>query len=107
MKTITDDPEGFFESGGWTFLDPESEDEKEVVDDEEEEDEVYEVSVWFCVQRLCSINCTICYVGIWIVLTFWIAIFLYFQPTDVSGDEEESDDDSDYSEATEDSGTEG
>jgi hypothetical protein len=21
MKTITDDPEGFFESGGWTFLD--------------------------------------------------------------------------------------
>ena len=24
MKTITDDPEGFFESGGWSFLDPES-----------------------------------------------------------------------------------
>jgi nucleosome binding factor SPN SPT16 subunit len=21
MKTITDDPEGFFESGGWNFLD--------------------------------------------------------------------------------------
>ena len=25
MKTINDDPEGFFDNGGWTFLDPESE----------------------------------------------------------------------------------
>lgn len=25
MKTITDDPDGFFDNGGWTFLDPESE----------------------------------------------------------------------------------
>ena len=25
MKTITDDPEGFFDQGGWTFLNPESE----------------------------------------------------------------------------------
>lgn len=41
MKTITDDPEGFFESGGWTFLDPES--DAEVEDEEEEdEDEAYE-----------------------------------------------------------------
>ena len=24
MKTITDDPEGFFDNGGWTFLDPDS-----------------------------------------------------------------------------------
>ena len=24
MKTITDDPDGFFDSGGWSFLDPES-----------------------------------------------------------------------------------
>ena len=24
MKTILDDPEGFFESGGWSFLDPDS-----------------------------------------------------------------------------------
>lgn len=45
MKTITDDPEGFFDSGGWTFLDPESDDENEDVDDEEEEeDDAYEVS---------------------------------------------------------------
>lgn len=44
MKTITDDPEGFFESGGWTFLDPESDDEKhEDLSDEEEEDDAYEV----------------------------------------------------------------
>lgn len=44
MKTITDDPEGFFESGGWTFLDPESDAENEDVDDEEEEeDDAYEV----------------------------------------------------------------
>lgn len=44
MKTITDDPEGFFESGGWTFLDPESDEDEEAVDDEEEEDEAFEVS---------------------------------------------------------------
>lgn len=25
MKTITDDPEGFFDNGGWSFLDPEEE----------------------------------------------------------------------------------
>ena len=25
MKTIVDDPEGFFESGGWSFLEPEEE----------------------------------------------------------------------------------
>ena len=24
MKTITDDPEGFFDNGGWSFLNPES-----------------------------------------------------------------------------------
>ena len=30
MKTITDDPEGFFDSGGWTFLDPESDAEEQV-----------------------------------------------------------------------------
>ncbi|KAF0302195.1 FACT complex subunit spt16 [Amphibalanus amphitrite] len=38
MKTIVDDPEGFFEDGGWSFLDPESGSEEEG-DDEEEEDE--------------------------------------------------------------------
>lgn len=43
MKTITDDPKEFFETGGWTFLDPESGDEGEANDDEEsEEDEAYE-----------------------------------------------------------------
>ncbi|CAH1779538.1 unnamed protein product [Owenia fusiformis] len=35
MKTIVDDPEGFFDSGGWSFLDPESDAE---VDEESEED---------------------------------------------------------------------
>ncbi|KAL7294303.1 hypothetical protein TKK_0012316 [Trichogramma kaykai] len=45
MKTITDDPEGFFESGGWTFLDPESDEENEAAEDEEEEeDDAYEPS---------------------------------------------------------------
>ncbi|KAL3860233.1 hypothetical protein ACJMK2_010387 [Sinanodonta woodiana] len=43
MKTITDDPEGFFDSGGWSFLSPESDVEAEE-DDEEDEDEVYEPS---------------------------------------------------------------
>lgn len=39
MKTITDDPEDFFENGGWSFLDPNSGDEAEVEDEEEEEDD--------------------------------------------------------------------
>ncbi|XP_012262987.2 FACT complex subunit spt16 isoform X2 [Athalia rosae] len=42
MKTITDDPEGFFEIGGWTFLDAESDTEQNVEDEEEEEDDAYE-----------------------------------------------------------------
>lgn len=43
MKTITDDPDGFFESGGWTFLDPESDVEEGAAEDEEEsEDDAYE-----------------------------------------------------------------
>lgn len=45
MKTITDDPEGFFESGGWTFLDPESDVEAEEEEDSEDEDEVYHPDV--------------------------------------------------------------
>lgn len=44
MKTITDDPEGFFDSGGWTFLDPESDDEKAEEEESEDEDEVYRPS---------------------------------------------------------------
>lgn len=45
MKTITDDPEGFFDNGGWSFLDPESDAENEdVEDEEEEEDDAYEPS---------------------------------------------------------------
>lgn len=41
MKTITDDPKGFFESGGWTFLDPESDGENGAAgSDESEEDDV-------------------------------------------------------------------
>ena len=43
MKTIVDDPEGFFESGGWNFLDPESDGEGED-DDSELDDEDFEAS---------------------------------------------------------------
>lgn len=43
MKTITDDPEGFFESGGWSFLDPE-ESEGEGEETEDEEDEEFKMS---------------------------------------------------------------
>ena len=42
MKTIVDDPEGFFESGGWSFLDPESGSDDD--DDEDEEDEEFKMS---------------------------------------------------------------
>merc|ERR1711936_716345 len=37
MKTIVDDPEGFFDSGGWSFLDPEPDGEDD--DDEEYSDD--------------------------------------------------------------------
>lgn len=43
MKTITDDIEGFFDNGGWSFLDPESDAENAAHDEEsEEEDDAYE-----------------------------------------------------------------
>lgn len=42
MKTIIDDPIGFFENGGWTFLDPESDGEAGAGDDsDDEEDEEF------------------------------------------------------------------
>ncbi|XP_005102634.1 FACT complex subunit SPT16 [Aplysia californica] len=43
MKTITDDPEGFFDNGGWSFLGPESEAEEEN-DESEEGDENFQPS---------------------------------------------------------------
>merc|ERR1712079_284304 len=43
MKTIVDDPEGFFDSGGWNFLDPESDGEDED-DDDSDEDETFAMS---------------------------------------------------------------
>ncbi|XP_054165372.1 FACT complex subunit spt16-like [Oppia nitens] len=39
MKTIVDDPEGFFDSGGWTFLDPDSEAENADDSDSEQDDQ--------------------------------------------------------------------
>ncbi|ESO89772.1 hypothetical protein LOTGIDRAFT_124718 [Lottia gigantea] len=44
MKTITDDPEGFFDNGGWTFLDPESDAEGGNDDDSDEDDGAFEPS---------------------------------------------------------------
>ena len=41
MKTIVDDPEDFFENGGWSFLDSNSGDEDE---NENEEDDAYNPS---------------------------------------------------------------
>lgn len=43
MKTIVDDPEGFFDQGGWSFLDPDS-DAEEDDDDEDDEDDQYNPS---------------------------------------------------------------
>ncbi|KAK6186586.1 hypothetical protein SNE40_008599 [Patella caerulea] len=43
MKTIIDDPEGFFDNGGWTFLDPESDAENNE-SDSDEEDEAFQPS---------------------------------------------------------------
>lgn len=45
MKTITDDPEGFFEQGGWNFLEAETEDTEEADDEiSDEEDDAYDPS---------------------------------------------------------------
>lgn len=42
MKTITDDPEGFFDQGGWNFLEAEEDEEKQPDDDiSDEEDDAY------------------------------------------------------------------
>jgi len=41
MKTVLDDPAAFFEEGGWTFLNPETDDEEE---EDEDEDSVFEAS---------------------------------------------------------------
>lgn len=40
MKTITENPEKFFDEGGWSFLDPQSSDD-DADDDEDEEDDAY------------------------------------------------------------------
>lgn len=46
MKTILDDPVGFFDNGGWSFLDPGSDEDDGQGDDESSnEDEAYEVSI--------------------------------------------------------------
>jgi nucleosome binding factor SPN SPT16 subunit len=44
MKTIIDDPEGFFDSGGWSFLDPDSDEENQEDDDDSADDEQYKPS---------------------------------------------------------------
>merc|ERR1712051_37742 len=44
MKTILDDPEAFFEDGGWNFLDAGGSDQEGDDDSEEDEDEEFKVS---------------------------------------------------------------
>lgn len=39
MKTIIDDPDGFFEQGGWSFLDPDSDEEQGGEEEEDSEDD--------------------------------------------------------------------
>ena len=42
MKTITDDPEGFFEDGGWNFLDAEGDQQEADDDDDDSEDQDFD-----------------------------------------------------------------
>lgn len=84
MKTITDDPEGFFENGGWTFLDPESDEEEGAADEEEEEDEPYEVSQVKDIQDFFPLIYTFIYTfrvisDIHIILST-VSIFYYYIP---------------------------
>lgn len=44
MKTIVDDPEGFFEDGGWNFLDQEGGGDDDEDDDEDSEDDEFNAS---------------------------------------------------------------
>ncbi|VDP21417.1 unnamed protein product, partial [Soboliphyme baturini] len=46
MKTILDDPDGFFQNGGWNFLNNESDDDSQTQDESlsEDEDETYQPS---------------------------------------------------------------
>ncbi|XP_030921586.1 FACT complex subunit SPT16-like, partial [Geospiza fortis] len=44
MKTIVDDPEGFFEQGGWSFLEPEGEGSEAELGESESEMEILEYS---------------------------------------------------------------
>jgi FACT complex subunit spt16, putative len=41
MRTITDDPEGFFDQGGWSFLDADSDQDQSDAEDEEDDDDQY------------------------------------------------------------------
>ena len=43
MKTITDNPEAFFEEGGWEFLQPDEEENADDGEDSEVEDETFQV----------------------------------------------------------------
>lgn len=56
MKTITDDPEGFFDQGGWTFLAPESDVSMQI-----DGNTCYRASVSLLARALCSnISCSSC-----------------------------------------------
>ena len=58
--TISDDPEGFFEGGGWGFLDPNSDDEGEEGDPddlEDSEDEEFKVRNFFEKSCLDEFDC--------------------------------------------------
>lgn len=74
MKTITDDPEGFFENGGWTFLDPESDDEEGVDDDEEEEDDAYEVWKIIKIGYSIELTCIVLFFDDFSVINIWTEI---------------------------------
>ncbi len=91
MKTITDDPKGFFENGGWTFLDPESDGENGGAGSEESEEDDVSVVVFCEPFQTCNDQ----------KKNFFHFNQQAYEPTDMESDEE-SDDDSEYSEASED-----
>ncbi len=56
LKNIVEDPDAFFENGGWSFLDQEGGTDDEDVEDEDEADPEFQVSPQCCPNKRLSLS---------------------------------------------------